>query len=372
MNFVIFCHSLISDWNHGNAHFIRGIVWELRSRGHRVEVYEPRDAWSVRNLLEQYGEEPVRDFHRAYPGLLTNRYDLAEIDLHRVLDDADVVLVHEWNDPHLVARIGSHHRTNPGYALFFHDTHHRSVSDSASMSEYDLEHYDGVLAFGEAVREQYLKKGWSRRVWTWHEAADSRLFRPNQSADEPADLIWIGNWGDEERTRELEEYLFQPVRELNLRLRVHGVRYPEPVLERFADEGIDYRGWISNFRVPKAFASARATVHIPRGPYTRLLPGIPTIRPFEAMACGIPLISAPWQDSEGLFREGQDFLMAHDPAEMKRHLSLVLEDPSAAAELARNGRETILRGHTCGHRVEQLFEIIGELHGESRAREGVA
>lgn len=372
MNFVIFCHSLISDWNHGNAHFIRGIIWELRTRGHRVDVYEPRDSWSVRNLLERYGEEPIRDFHRSYPGLLTNRYDSANLDLERVLDDADVVLVHEWNDPDLVARIGLHHRANRNYSLFFHDTHHRSVSDAESMSMYDLEDYDGVLAFGEAIRQQYLKKGWSRHVWTWHEAADPRVFRPSDPDDDPADLIWIGNWGDEERTQELEEYLFDPVRTLDLRLRVHGVRYPDHVLQRFDAEGVDYRGWIPNFRVPKAFASARATVHVPRGPYTKLLPGIPTIRPFEAMACGIPLVSAPWSDSEGLFREGRDFLMARNPAEMKRHLRLVLEDPSAASELSRNGLETILRRHTCGHRVDQLLGILAELRGELRAKEGVA
>jgi spore maturation protein CgeB len=372
MNFVIFCHSLVSDWNHGNAHFIRGIAWDLRSKGHRVEVYEPRDGWSIANLLEQHGEEPVRDFHDAYPGLRTHRYDGSDLELDRILGEADVVIVHEWNDADLVGRIGLHHRANGNYSLLFHDTHHRSVSDSASMAAYELEDYDGVLAFGEAVREQYLRKGWSRRVWTWHEAADPRVFRPYPPEVDPADLIWIGNWGDDERTRELEKYLLEPVRELGLRLRVHGVRYPQPVLDRFADEGVDYRGWISNFRVPRAFAGARATVHIPRGPYRELLPGIPTIRPFEAMACGIPLVSAPWEDSEGLFREGRDFLMARNPRQMKRQLRLVLEDESAARELARNGRETILRRHTCGHRVEELFGILAELRGARREEEGAA
>ena len=44
------------------------------------------------------------------------------------------------------------------------------------------------------------------------------------------------------------------------------------------------------------------TVHVPRRPYVDALPGIPTIRVFEALACGIPLVSAPWRDEEGLFR----------------------------------------------------------------------
>ena len=50
---VIFCHSLLSDWNHGNAHFLRGVVAELVARGHDVRVYEPRDGVERANLIER-------------------------------------------------------------------------------------------------------------------------------------------------------------------------------------------------------------------------------------------------------------------------------------------------------------------------------
>ncbi len=56
MRIVLFVHSLLSDWNHGNAHFLRGITAELLARGHDVAVYEPHDAWSVRNLVAEHGE----------------------------------------------------------------------------------------------------------------------------------------------------------------------------------------------------------------------------------------------------------------------------------------------------------------------------
>ncbi|MGH8174867.1 MAG: glycosyltransferase, partial [Steroidobacter sp.] len=46
MKFVLFYHSLVSDWNHGNAHFLRGVVSELLARGHAVDVYEPENGWS--------------------------------------------------------------------------------------------------------------------------------------------------------------------------------------------------------------------------------------------------------------------------------------------------------------------------------------
>ncbi|HRK95296.1 MAG TPA: glycosyltransferase, partial [Rhodospirillales bacterium] len=162
---------------------------------------------------------------------------------------------------------------------------------------------------------------------------------------------------DGERTAELETFLLGPVRALRLRARVHGVRYPGEALAALRRAGIGYGGWLANDLVPEAFARHRLTVHVPRGPYARSLPGIPTIRVFEALACGIPLVSAPWDDCEGLFRPGRDFLFAADGAAMTEALRRLLAEPSAAAELARNGLETIRARHTCAHRVDELLAI---------------
>jgi spore maturation protein CgeB len=224
MRIVMFYHSLISDWNHGNAHFLRGIVGELIFRGHDVKVYEPADAWSVQNLVNEFGQAPIEAFHGAYPGLKSIRYELATLDLNEALADADLVLVHEWNDHNLVHRIGQHRKNNGRYQLLFHDTHHRVVTEPAAMSNYDLADYDGVLAFGRVLRDLYLKRQWTRRAWIWHEAADTRIFRPLANQPAQGDLIWVGNWGDEERTAELHEFLLEPVKSLRLKARIHGVR----------------------------------------------------------------------------------------------------------------------------------------------------
>ena len=66
-NAVIFCHSLVSDWNHGNAHFLRGVCAELIDRGHELQVLEPHGGWSRENLVAREGEEPVREFARRFP-----------------------------------------------------------------------------------------------------------------------------------------------------------------------------------------------------------------------------------------------------------------------------------------------------------------
>ncbi len=316
MRFVFFYHSLLSDWNNGNAHFLRGLVRQLAARGHTPVVYEPADGWSRANLRAQEGAAAEAGFSAAFPGMKSFCYQPAGLDLDRVLDGAQVVLVHEWNDPELVARIGRHRAGSGNYLLFFHDTHHRSMTLPETMARYDLDGYDGVLAFGEVIREIYLRRGWSKRAWTWHEAADTALFRPLADRPRRGDVVWIGNWGDDERAAELQEFLLDPVRVLGLSARIYGVRYPQTALAAVRRAGFGYGGWLPNYQVPEVFASYRATIHVPRRPYVESLPGIPTIRVFEALACGIPLLCSPWEDAEGLFRPGTDYLVAKNRAGM--------------------------------------------------------
>jgi spore maturation protein CgeB len=361
MRFVMFYHTLVSDWNHGNAHFLRGIATELIARGHDVLILEPENGWSLQNLLAEHGQKPIRKFHAAYPWLQSRPYDPNTVELDEVLDGADVVIVHEWSDHALVQRIGRHHARNPQYRLYFHDTHHRMVTAPESMAAYDLSHYDGVLAYGRVLQELYCSSGRVARAWTWHEAADTRIFKPQANADKDGDLVWIGNWGDGERTAELREFLIEPCRELGIKTRVYGVRYPAEATAALAEAGIDYAGWLPNFEAPNVFARYKVTVHVPRRPYVEALPGIPTIRPFEALACGIPLICSPWADAEHLFRPGRDYLVARNGQEMKQQLRDVLHDPGLARHLVASGLETIRARHTCAHRVDELLTIDSEL-----------
>ena len=354
---VLFCHSLRSDWNHGNAHFLRGIVREWRHRGMEAMAFEPADGWSARNLAEEQGEAALDAWREVYPDLPVTVYDPVYLDLDRALDGADLVLVHEWNEPAMVANIAAHRKAGGRYLLLFHDTHHRMITDPEAIAAFDLDGFDGVLAFGAVLAEAYRRRGWGRRVFTWHEAADLSVFHPSPDIERERDLVWIGNWGDDERTAELGEFLTEPVKALGLSALVHGVRYPAEGRAALAEAGIEFAGYLPNFRVPHAFAAARMTVHVPRRPYATALPGIPTIRVFEALACGIPLVSAPWYDSEGLFRPGDDYLVAADGVAMQRHLRALHADPAFAAAIAARGQATVLARHSCAHRVDELLAI---------------
>ncbi|HEX8571005.1 MAG TPA: glycosyltransferase [Caulobacteraceae bacterium] len=371
MRFVYFTHSLASCWNHGNAHFLRGVLRELIAAGHEVRAFEPEGAWSLENLTRDHGGAGLEAYRAAYPELTSETYG-PDLDLERACDGADVVIVHEWNEPWLVAALGKLRARGARFTLLFHDTHHRAVSAPEEMRAYDLDGYDGVLAFGETLAEVYRRWGWADRVWVWHEAADTRLFRPPAEETERRGLVWIGNWGDGERTTELEEFLFRPARDAGETLEIYGVRYPDEALRTLERYGVAYRGWLPNAKAPEVFARHWATVHVPRRFYVEHLPGIPTIRVFEALACGIPLLSAPWSDSEGLFRPGRDFLFAEDGEAMTRRLREVREDAGLRRSLVESGLETIRARHTCAHRAEELLSVVRRLRAPAAREEAVA
>ncbi len=361
MKFYLIYHSIISDWNHGNAHFLRGIVSALQDRGHSVKVLEPENGWSLTNLVKHYGEKPIEEFNRKFPNHQPYFYNENKFNPEEFLADADVVIVHEWNNPALVKKVGEYRAKNDHFLLFFHDTHHRSVTQPKEIKNYDLKHYDAVLAFGDIIRKKYKQKKWAKHVFTWHEAADTRIFHPVKNRKKEGDLVWIGNWGDNERTEELREFIINPSVELGLKTVFYGVRYPEKALKILKEANIEYRGWLPNYKVPEVFSAFNFTVHVPRRPYVQKLHGIPTIRPFEAMACGIPLICSEWNDAENLFEPGKDYLVAESGMEMKNHMQRILADQNLADELSSHALATIREKHTCDHRVEELYRIIIDL-----------
>lgn len=362
----IFAHSLVSDWNHGNAHFLRGLSRALIRLGHDVRSYEELGAWSLANLMKHEGEtaiDAVDDFRRAYPELDIHFYkndSTFDPFMDEELKDVDLVLIHEWNEPWMVNKVLAL-KEKYGFRVLLHDTHHRAYTRPGEILRFHLHKVDGVLAFGEAIRLIYADGFGVARSWTFHEAADEEVFTP-RVAKRDADVLWIGNWGDEERSRELMQFLVQPAATLPGRKVVaYGVRYPDAAIEQMRHAGIEYRGYLPNLKAPQAYSESALALHVPRRQYANGLSGIPTIRVFEALSCGVPLLCSPWSDAESLFRPGQDYVCVPDGEGMRAEIEHMLKDDRARRQLGENGRETIRKRHTCMHRAEQLVGIFEEM-----------
>jgi len=362
-------HSLRSDWNNGNAHFLRGLIRALGTLGHDAVVFEPRDAWFIQNLLgEDCGREALDRFAAMYPDIRVLPYDPAlngrEAFWRRALREFDIVILHEWNPPALAHTLLAL-RDEAGFKLLFHDTHHRASSSPEQIRLFSTDRFDGVLAFGEALRDIYRECFGIARVWTLHEAADTTVFRPDPGAAKRQDVVWIGNWGDNERSSEIRRFLLKPASGLReTTFTIFGVRYPDEGICALRESGVRYGGYLPNLQAPAMYAASKLTVHIPRQQYATQMIGIPTIRVFEALACGIPLLSAPWADCENLFPEAC-FLMAKNGEEMESQMRAVLSDAALANELRENGMKIIHERHSCRHRVSELLQIYKQIRGES-------
>ena len=362
LSIAFFFHSIRSDWNNGNAHFLRGLLRALTRQGHQAVCFERQHDWSVDNLLLEgkAGAQSLARFHETYPEFPIEFFDDTS-DLEAQLRDFDLVIVHEWNPPELIDRILTL-ADLCGFRTLFHDTHHRASSSPEAIRRLQVPRFDGVLAFGRALQHIYQRDFGLEHVYVLHEAADTTSFHPPTTPPQKTDdVVWIGNWGDNERSGEIWSFLLAPAAALRTRhFTIYGVRYPEDALAALGRSGVRYAGYLPNLDAPQVYAASRLTVHIPRQQYAGAMAGIPTIRVFEALACGVPLLSAPWQDTELLFREG-DFLFVHSGDEMREAVEYLLEHPEAAEAQAARGLETVLARHTCDHRATELVAICNEV-----------
>lgn len=344
MQFIVFTKSVISDWNQDNTQFLRGVASDLIRRRHKV------------NIVGLTAPQSTPDFRSAYPLLEGTVSGEPTLDLERVLETADVVVVDEGNSPDLVRRIGDHHAGHREYRLYFHDTHQRAITNPRNDA-YDLFHYDAVLTCDNNLRDLYLKNGWAAQAVTWHRAVDTAVFRPLDRGQKEGDLVLIDDWVDDEQIKRLREFFIQPVKALGLKACVYGAGYPGDALDELRAAGIEHGGWLPDYKLPETFARYTATIYLPHASHSAAQECVPNIHPFEALACGIPLISAPWRDTEHLFRPGRDFLFAFDGMQMTSQLKILLARPDLRAALVRDGLETIQTRHTCAHRAGELLSI---------------
>jgi spore maturation protein CgeB len=324
--FAFFYPSVISDWNNGNAHFLRGLMRALQARGHDVVCYEQADNWSLTNLL-RVAPTAVADFVAQFPDLRFERYELGAglaTWIYEQLAGADVAIVHEWNPAEVIGLIGRL-SAQRGVTALFHDTHYRVVLNQDYRASLGLDRYAAILAYSPSVAQRYRDLGYGR-VHVLHEAADVTVFAP-RPVPKATDVVFVGNYGDGDRSDELEDYIFGVRPKLpELRYAVYGVRYPEAVVARL-NNGLDisYGGWLPNVRVAAIYSC---------------------------------LVSLPWSDTDRLFEAGRDYAVAHSPAEMFELLEWLSDDDAARAQFGAHGLQAIQARHTCADRADQLLGLL--------------
>ena len=298
-----------------------------RARGRRLRAR--RAPGASRTFCRDHGEAGLDAYRERYPELLSRRSRPTRISTCHCPTPT-------WSSSTSGTSLRSSRRSarlrrrGARFTLLFHDTHHRAVSDPDAIRAFDLDGYDGVLAFGETLAEVYRRWGWGR--------PGLRLARGRRYAALPsargggasgAASSGSATGATASAARSSRPFCFAPaeargpVRSTSTACAIptHALDMLEALrrdLPRLAPE----RPSAGGLRPPSRHG-ARAAPLLRR-------PCCPASRR-SASSRRSPAASRwsprPGRDSEGLFRPGQDFLVAQDGAEMERHLRALRDDP---------------------------------------------
>jgi spore maturation protein CgeB len=189
---------------------------------------------------------------------------------------------------------------------------------------------------------------------------------PDAYAPLDAERVWSVNYlGSYAAGRQpaLAEMLFAVARRRpHERFSVGGSMYPE---DTAWPENVEHIEHLPPGAHSRYYASAQLTLNLTR-PEMKELGHSPSVRLFEAAACGVPIVSDRWAGLEEVLEPGEEILLADSADQVEAHLE-ALDEPARAA-LADAARERVLRDHTAARRAEQLHGLVGAVAAEPAGR----
>jgi spore maturation protein CgeB len=350
LDIVVLGLSLSSSWGNGHATTYRALLRALAARGHRILFLERDVPWYA-----AHRDMPAPGFCRLelYPDLDTLCGRWAD-----AVENADAVIVGSYV-PQGVAVGEWVQRTARGVTTFYDiDTPVTLAKlrqgDTEYLSAELIAGYDAYLSFtGGPTLDLLMARYGSPAARALYCSVDADAYRP-QAVPRRWDLSYLGTYSPD-RQPVLERLLLEPARRApELRFVVAGPQYPD---------GIDWPGNVERLEhVPPAdhpafYSASRYALNVTRA--DMVAAGYsPSVRLFEAAACGTPVISDIWDGIETVLRPGQEIVLAPD----SETVLSVLRDPAAVArdDMAQAARERILAEHTAEHRAAELVAHLNE------------
>ncbi len=343
MRIVILGLSLSSSWGNGHATTYRALVRALQARGHEVTFLERDVPWYAENRDLARSPHCELRFYRSLDDLTA---------LRPVLRAADAVILGSYvpDGVEVAERVLAIAR---GPVAFYDiDTPVTLAKLEAGDHEYLtpalIPRFDLYLSFsGGAALERLEKRFGARRARPLHCGVDADLYRP-LFGEKRRDLGYLGTYSAD-RQAALERLLLEPARRLpERRFVVAGPQYPESIdwpanVERI--EHVPPTGHAS------FYASLRFALNLTRRAMIELGHS-PSVRLFEAAACGVPILTDRWTGIEDFFEPGRELLVVDDTAMVVEALSTLADGQAEAVGMA--GRRRVLSHHTAMHRAREL------------------
>jgi spore maturation protein CgeB len=344
MKLVVLGLSLSSSWGNGHATTYRALLKAFAARGHEVLFLERDVPWYAahRDLassdvcrLEFYGD--LRELQASWRGEVAS---------------ADAVIVGSYVPEGVaVGRWTQDVATGP-VAFYDIDTPvtlgKLATGDFEYLSPELIPGYDLYLSFTGGPTLRRLERGYgSPAARALYCSVDADAYRPMRTARR-WELSYLGTYSAD-RQPTLERLLVEPARRApELRFCVAGPQYPADI--RWPDnvERIDH---VPPAGHPAFYAASRYTLNVTRA--DMIAAGFsPSVRLFEAGACGVPVISDRWNGLDTLFAPDREIVLADGPDDV---LAVLRGTPEEARQaMAEAARRRILAEHTAVHRAAEL------------------
>ena len=351
MKIAIYGLTITSSWGNGHATTFRSLCKALHRRGHHIDFIEKDVEWYRSNR-----DLPKPSFCTVH---LYTDWASESAALLNLSADADVVVVGSYfpDAINLTERLVSRSRQ----LVFFYDidtpitmAQLRANGSTEYLEASLIPHFAAYLSFtgGPTLHELESRFG-ARHAHAFYCSVDPDMYQPTQPRREfSADLSYLGTYAPD-RQQTLLRFLNEPANlQPDMHFLVAGPQYPESTQ------------WASNVRRiihiappdhPAFYSSARFTLNLTRS--DMIAAGwSPSVRLFEASACGAAILSDSWPGLEEFLSPNEQILLPASSTEVARLLR-DLSDSDRAAIGAR-ARERILDEHTSTHRAEQFESIV--------------
>lgn len=356
LNIVILGLSITSSWGNGHATCYRGLMRELTRQGHDVLFLERDVPWYA-----DHRDLPNPPYGRTE---LYTSFEELRARFTTAVRDADAVIVGSYQVEGVAVGVWVTQLARGVTAFYDIDT----PVTLAKLERQDYEYltpelipqYDLYLSFTGGPTLTRLEQTYgSPRARALYCSVDPELHYP-EPTETRWDLGYLGTYSDD-RQPPLKRLMLDPARDWPAgRFCVAGPNYPASIAWPKNVQRIDHLPPDKH----RAFYSAQQfTLNVTRADMVRAGYS-PSVRLFEAAACGTPIISDQWAGLDTLFEPGREILITHSAAQTLNYLQTV--DETQRRKLAERARERLLREHTAGHRAA---ELVGHIH-EAREQTG--
>jgi spore maturation protein CgeB len=353
MKIVLYGLTITSSWGNGHATTYRSLLKALHGRGHQIHFIEKDVEWYRSNR-----DLPEPSFCSVQ---LYEQWDKNIVSLLATSRDADVIVIGSYFPDAIAATTALLEQASCPILFYDIDTpitlnRLREYGGTEYLDTALIPHYDAYLSFtgGPALRELEQHYG-AQRALPFFCSVDPALYRPTPArAEFRSDLSYLGTYAADRQSKLMS--LLNGAAELlpQSRFLVAGPQYPADIAWQPNVERIIH---IPPPDHPAFYSSSRFTLNLTRD--DMVATGYsPSVRLFEASACGAAILSDSWEGLADFLAPGEEILLPKDASEVAAILKHTTDDDRK--RIGQRARDRILAEHTADHRAAQFEQIISD------------